>query len=200
MKRFISSSSSVLTKTPSMAVQGVLLWMKACVVLQLCLSEILPAAASETSRNYYETLNVEPTASGSQIKKAFRKLAVKYHPDKNKSVDAEKRFRDIAEAYKVLSDKEKRRLYDNVGHAAFQQDKEASYNPEDGHESSFHFSFADFFHDFDESPFVEEKMFQWSFDQNVEDEGGPYEQYTFEEQSFSFYYEEGDENEETHCY
>lgn len=94
-------------------------------------------------------------------------------------------------AYKVLSDKGKRRLYDNVGHAAFKQDKETSYNPEDGHESSFHFSFADFFHDFDESPFVEEQMFHWSFHQDVKDEGDLYEQYTFEEHGFSFYYDEG---------
>uniref|UniRef100_A0A3Q3RMD9 DnaJ homolog subfamily B member 9 n=1 Tax=Mastacembelus armatus TaxID=205130 RepID=A0A3Q3RMD9_9TELE len=54
-------------------------------------------AASETSRNYYDTLNVEPTATDSQIKKAFRKLAKKYHPDKNKSDDAETTFREIAE-------------------------------------------------------------------------------------------------------
>lgn len=81
---------------------GVFLWMKACVVLQLCLSQTLPASASDTSRNYYETLNVEPTASDSQIKKAFRKLAVKYHPDKNKSGDAEKTFRDIAEGNTCL--------------------------------------------------------------------------------------------------
>lgn len=75
---------------------GVSQWAQACVVLQLCFSGVLPAA-SQTSRTYYDTLSVEPTATGSQIKKNFRKLAVKYHPDKNKSVDAEKTFREIAE-------------------------------------------------------------------------------------------------------
>lgn len=65
-------------------------------VLQLCLSEVLPVA-SETRRSYYDTLNVEPTATDSQIKKNFRKLARKFHPDKNKSADAEKTFREIAE-------------------------------------------------------------------------------------------------------
>lgn len=79
-----------------MAVQADIHWMQAFVVLLLCLSEALPAA-SETSRTYYDTLDVEPTATDIQIKKAFRKLAIKYHPDKNKSADAEKTFREIAE-------------------------------------------------------------------------------------------------------
>uniref|UniRef100_A0A673BTF6 DnaJ homolog subfamily B member 9 n=1 Tax=Sphaeramia orbicularis TaxID=375764 RepID=A0A673BTF6_9TELE len=52
---------------------------------------------NDALRNYYDTLNVEPTATDNQIKKAFRSLAVKYHPDKNKSIDAEKNFRDITE-------------------------------------------------------------------------------------------------------
>uniref|UniRef100_A0A3B4TQJ1 DnaJ homolog subfamily B member 9 n=2 Tax=Seriola TaxID=8160 RepID=A0A3B4TQJ1_SERDU len=77
-------------------VQGLLHWMQACVVLLLCLSEAVPAA-SETNRNYYDTLSIESTATDSQIKKAFRKLAIKHHPDKNKSADAEKTFREIAE-------------------------------------------------------------------------------------------------------
>ncbi|XP_060898630.1 dnaJ homolog subfamily B member 9 [Labrus mixtus] len=178
-------------KSPNMAVQGVFHWMQACVVLQLCLSQILPACASEASRNYYNVLRVEPTASDSEIKKAFRKLAVQYHPDKNKSIDAEKTFREIAEAYKVLSTKEKRWLYDNVGHEADLNDEETSYNPEGGHESSF--SFADFFHDFDESSFAEEQVFHWSFSQDVEDDdGSPYEHYSFEEPDFSFYFGDGE--------
>ncbi|XP_026162744.1 dnaJ homolog subfamily B member 9-like [Mastacembelus armatus] len=177
-----------------MGVQGVFHWMQSSLVLLLCLSEALPAA-SETSRNYYDTLNVEPTATDSQIKKAFRKLAKKYHPDKNKSDDAETTFREIAEAYTVLSNKEKRRLYDTEGHAAFLKN-EASVDPEDDDETSFHFSFSDFFHDFDESPFVEEPLFHWSFHQEGEDEDGSYEHYSFERPDFSFNFWDGDENEE----
>lgn len=82
-----------------MAAQGAFLWTQAAAVLPpllLLLSGVLPAS-SETSRNYYETLGVEPTATDSQIKRSFRTLAIKYHPDKNKSADAEKAFREIAE-------------------------------------------------------------------------------------------------------
>lgn len=73
-------------------------WAQVCVVLLLLtLSfQTLPAAA-ETRRNYYETLHVEPTASASEIKKSFRKLALKFHPDKSKGTDAEKRFREAVE-------------------------------------------------------------------------------------------------------
>ncbi|XP_040890057.1 dnaJ homolog subfamily B member 9-like [Toxotes jaculatrix] len=178
-----------------MAAQGALHWMQACVVLLLCLSEDL-SAATATSRNYYDTLNVEPTATDSQIKKAFRQLAVKYHPDKNKSADAEKTFREIAEAYTVLSNKEKRRLYDSVGHEAFLK-SEVSVDAEDeeGDETSLHFSFSDFLHDFDDSVFAEEPHVHWSFHQDWEDDG-PYEHNGFGEPGFSFYFGDGDENEE----
>lgn len=77
---------------------GVSYWVQVCVaLLLLSLSfQTLPAAA-ETRRNYYETLHVEPTASASEIKKSFRKLALKFHPDKSKGADAEKRFREAVE-------------------------------------------------------------------------------------------------------
>lgn len=76
---------------------GVFHWMQVCAVLQLLLSFTVLPATYATRRNYYETLNVEPTATDSQIKKNFRKLALKYHPDKSKSADAEKAFREIVE-------------------------------------------------------------------------------------------------------
>ncbi|GIV67236.1 molecular chaperone DnaJ [Caldilinea sp.] len=71
-------------------------------------------------RDYYEVLGVPRDASKEQIKRAFRKLAQQYHPDVNKSVDAEARFKEINEAYQVLSDDEKRAVYDRFGHAGLQ--------------------------------------------------------------------------------
>ncbi len=66
-------------------------------------------------RDYYEVLGVDRNASQDEIKRAFRKLAFKYHPDRNKSPDAEEKFKEISEAYAVLSDPEKRRQYDAFG-------------------------------------------------------------------------------------
>jgi curved DNA-binding protein len=67
-------------------------------------------------RDYYQTLGVDKSASQDDIKKAFRKLAVKYHPDKNKgNKEAEAKFKEISEAYEVLGDPEKRKKYDQVG-------------------------------------------------------------------------------------
>lgn len=66
-------------------------------------------------KDFYRTLGVSKTASDDEIKKAYRKLALKYHPDKNKSKDAEEKFKEVAEAYEVLSDKAKRDLFDKYG-------------------------------------------------------------------------------------
>jgi len=68
-------------------------------------------------RDYYELLGISKGASDSEIKSAFRKLARQYHPDVNKKPDAEERFKDINEAYAVLSDQEKRDAYNRYGHA-----------------------------------------------------------------------------------
>jgi molecular chaperone DnaJ len=72
-------------------------------------------------RDYYEVLGVPKTASKDEIKDAYRKLAMQYHPDRNKAPDAEEKFKEISEAYAVLSDDEKRGQYDQLGHAGFDQ-------------------------------------------------------------------------------
>ncbi len=70
-------------------------------------------------KDYYEVLGISKGASDQEIKSSFRKLAKEYHPDVNKSPDAESKFKEIQEAYAVLSDKEKRAKYDQFGHSAF---------------------------------------------------------------------------------
>ena len=76
---------------------------------------------AETKRDYYEVLGVSKDADEAAIKKAYRALAKKYHPDMNPGdKEAEKKFKEASEAYAVLSDAEKRRQYDQYGHAAFE--------------------------------------------------------------------------------
>ena len=72
-------------------------------------------------RDYYEVLGVSKSADEKEIKSAFRKLAKKYHPDVSKEPDAAEKFKEAQEAYAVLSDEQKRKQYDQFGHAAFDQ-------------------------------------------------------------------------------
>jgi molecular chaperone DnaJ len=78
-------------------------------------------------KDYYEVLGVAREASEKDIKSAYRKLAMKYHPDQSKAPDAEERFKEISEAYAVLSDPDKRRQYDQFGHAGI----DSTYTQED---------------------------------------------------------------------
>src|SRR4030088_1336575 len=96
-----------------------------------------------TKRCYYETLEVERNADESRLKAAFRKLAMKWHPDKNPGdASSELRFKEINEAYEVLKDGDKRAAYDRFGHAAFDQ---GSGGP--GFGAGFASSFSDIFED-----------------------------------------------------
>lgn len=76
-----------------------------------------------TSRDYYDILGVSKTASEAELKTAYRKMALKWHPDRNqdKKEESEKQFKEINEAYQVLSDPKKKQMYDQLGHSAFEQ-------------------------------------------------------------------------------
>jgi molecular chaperone DnaJ len=74
-----------------------------------------------SQRDYYEVLGVSQNASNSELKKAFKKLAMKYHPDRNPDDPAaNEKFKEAAEAYEILSDPEKKSAYDQFGHAGVQ--------------------------------------------------------------------------------
>ena len=91
-----------------------------------------------TKRGYYEVLGVDRTATRDQIKHAYRQLALKHHPDKNQDPEAAAQFRELAEAYAVLSDDTKRKEYDTTGHAGVSQ----RWSPDDLMRD---FQFGDFF-------------------------------------------------------
>ena len=99
---------------------------------------------STIKRCYYETLEVERTADDSTLKSAFRKLAMKWHPDKNPGdATSEVKFKEINEAYEVLKDGDKRAAYDRFGHAAFEQ----GHGGGAGFGAGFASSFSDIFED-----------------------------------------------------
>ena len=90
-------------------------------------------------KDYYEILGVKRNADDGAIKKAYRKLAKKYHPDTNAgSAEAEEKFKEVTEAYDVLSDPEKRKLYDQFGSAAFDGSAAGEAGPQGGYQE-FHF-------------------------------------------------------------
>jgi len=90
--------------------------------------------------DYYATLNVSPTAKLNEIKKSFRKLAMQYHPDKNKDEGAQERFQELSEAYSILSDSEKRKEYDEL----YMDDGE--FFEEEAPEESFEYDSGSEFH------------------------------------------------------
>ena len=76
---------------------------------------------SGNKRDYYEVLGIQRSANKEEIKNSYRKLALQYHPDRNKSPGAEEKFKEISEAYAVLSDDEKRKRYDTYGHVGAEE-------------------------------------------------------------------------------
>ncbi|XP_069019334.1 dnaJ homolog subfamily B member 9a isoform X2 [Embiotoca jacksoni] len=100
-------------------------------------------------KDYYDVLGVPKGATERQIKKAFHKLAMKHHPDKNKSPDAEVRFREIAEAYETLSDDARRREYDQFGDTAAYFTGETQGRHRQSAHQPFGFNFDDILKDFD---------------------------------------------------
>src|SRR3989338_105264 len=72
------------------------------------------------AKDYYQTLGITKNATEAEIKKAYRKLALQYHPDRNKGKDTEGKFKEVTKAYEVLSDPQKKQSYDQFGHAAFE--------------------------------------------------------------------------------
>ncbi len=93
-------------------------------------------------KDYYETLGVDKSASQDELKKAYRKLALKWHPDKNDSPQAEEKFKKINQAYEVLSDSQKRQAYDQFGHTAFQQGMGSAGGFQGGQQGPFTYTFS----------------------------------------------------------
>lgn len=113
------------------------------------------SSVCEGKKDYYKSLGVSKDASVREIKKAFRKLALKYHPDKNPDKDTSKKFQEIAEAYEVLGDEDKRRQYDQKGHGAWGNAGSGGFKPGN-------FDFDDLFKGFD-AQFFEEMNFNGHF-------------------------------------
>src|SRR5207245_4968157 len=101
--------------------------------------------AGMSKRCYYEVLEVERGANDADVKTAFRKLAMKWHPDRNPGdASSEQRFKEINEAYEVLKDADKRAAYDRFGHAAFEH---GGPGPAGGFGADFASTFSDIFDD-----------------------------------------------------
>lgn len=90
-----------------------------------------------SKNDFYETLGVSKNASAEEIKKAYRKLALEWHPDRNKTPHAAEKFKEITEAFEVLSNPEKKSAYDRYGHSAFEQGGFGGGNPFGGGNRSY---------------------------------------------------------------
>lgn len=96
---------------------------------------------SQQKRDYYEVLGIDKTADPATIKKAYRKLAKKYHPDSNVgNAAAAEKFKEVNEAYDILSNPEKKKLYDQFGHAAFDGTGAGAYDANGGFNTNGNFN------------------------------------------------------------
>jgi molecular chaperone DnaJ len=109
---------------------------------------VLGLGCAAAKRDYYKVLEVERAATRQDVRKAFRRQALRFHPDKNPGKDTTKQFREVAEAYEVLGDVDKRRQYDQQGHGAWGGAGDTGYRPGN-------FDFDDLFKDFDDDFFKE---------------------------------------------
>lgn len=95
-----------------------------------------------TKRDYYDILGVSKSASADELKKAYRKQALQWHPDRNKSAEASEKFKEINEAYEVLGNPQKKQTYDQFGHAAFDQGAGPSAGPFGGGQGPFTYTYT----------------------------------------------------------
>jgi len=94
-----------------------------------------------TKRDLYDILGVTKTASADEIKKAYRKKALEFHPDRNKSTDAESKFKEVNEAYEILSSPQKKQAYDQFGHAAFDPSAGGPFSRANGAGGPFQYTY-----------------------------------------------------------
>lgn len=104
-----------------------------------------------SKRDCYEILGVSKSADSAEIKKAYKKIAMKYHPDRNPAPDAEDKFKEASEAYEILSDADKKAQYDRFGHDAFNSGGGGGYRSSSDFASNFSDIFSDFFGGFGSS-------------------------------------------------